>query len=559
MQRLELNWIGKYDEENKVRPEPRILIERPEFSYQRTVDKGQLTVDSGQGTVDKDGQLGLFEEKLSAVHCPLSTENMLIHGDNLLALKALELEYAGKVKCICIDPPYNTGSAFEHYDDNLEHSKWLNLMKPRLELLKKLLADDGSIWINIDDDEMAYLKVMCDEVFGRRNYITSCIWQKRTSPDMRVALSDAHEYIVVYAKNKEKFMPVINKLPLDKKQIDSYKNPDNDPRGPWASSDYTAQGYRPNQMYKIITPGGAEHTPPEGKCWKNIESVYLEQAYAGMFWFGKDGLGIPRRKTFLYERTGINAWTWWANNEVGHSQEAKKESVTLFGAADTFATPKPERLIQRILHLATNPGDLVLDSFLGSGTTAAVAHKMGRRWIGIELGDHAYTHCAPRLKAVVDGEQGGISKALDWKGGGGFRFYELAPSLLERDPFGNLIISEAYDAPMLAAAMARHEGYTYAPDSEIHWKQGHNGEKNYIFTTTNHLTAEYLNFIRAEMREDEYLLICAESYDKPCEKQYPNITLRQIPKMLLGRCEFGRENYNLNVVEMPESEDFDDE
>ncbi|MDL2273628.1 site-specific DNA-methyltransferase [Oscillospiraceae bacterium OttesenSCG-928-G22] len=524
-QRLELTWIGKYDEKNKVRPEPRILIENPEYSYAASPG-GQISLDGGEAT----------------------TDNLLIHGDNLLALKALELEYARKVKCICIDPPYNTGSAFEHYDDNLEHSTWLNLMKPRLELLKNLLSDDGSIWINIDDDEMAYLKVLCDEVFGRKNYISSMIWQKRTSPDMRAAVSDAHEYVLAYAKDKSIFKTVINKLPVSDSLADTYQNPDNDPRGPWVSSDFTAPGYRPNQMYTIVTPGGAEYTPPEGRCWKNIESVYLEQAEQGKMWFGADGKGIPRRKKYLNNHEGMVPWTWWPNKEVGHSQEGKKESIALFGAADSFATPKPERLIQRILHLATSPGDLVLDSFLGSGTTAAVAHKMGRRWIGIELGDHATTHCVPRLKAVIDGEQGGISKAVNWQGGGGFKFYELAPSLLTKDEFGNLVISEKYDAPMLAAAVARHEGYTFSPDPNVFWKQGCIGENRFIFATTSHVNAEYLNYIHAEMGEDDYLLICTESYDKACEKQYQNITVRQIPKMLLGRCEFGRDNYDLNVI-----------
>ena len=360
-------------------------------------------------------------------------DNLLVHGDNLEALKALLPFYAGEVKCIYIDPPYNTGSAFEHYDDNLEHSTWLNMMYPRLKLLREFLREDGSIWISIDDDECHYLKVICDEIFGRQNFIANIVWQKRTSPDMRSAFSDGHDHILLYVKNKERFKQTRNKLPLSGKQQKAYKNPDNDPRGPWTSADYTATGFRPNQMYKIVTPGGKEYYPPDGVCWKNIESVYKELVADNRIWFGTDGNSMPRRKTFLSEHEGVTPWSWWSNDEVGHNQEAKKEIVALFGSPDAFETPKPERLIQRILTIATNPGDLVLDSFLGSGTTAAVAHKMGRRWIGIEMGEHAKTHCAVRLRKVVDGEAGGISTAVGWQGGGGFRYYDLGEAILKPD------------------------------------------------------------------------------------------------------------------------------
>lgn len=354
-----------------------------------------------------------------------SAENLIVHGDNLLALRALLPFYRGKVKCIYIDPPYNTGSAFEHYDDNLEHSQWLSMMYPRLQLLREFLSEDGSIWVSIDEDEQAYMKVVLDEVFSRYNHIGTMVWQKRTSPDMRAVISDGHEYIMTYCINKDKFKQTRNLLPLSAEQVRTYKNPDNDPRGPWTSSDYTAQGFRPNQMYRIVTPGGAEYFPPEGKCWKNVQEVFKDLVRDNRIWFGSDGKSVPRRKTFLSEHEGVTPWTWWTNKEVGHSQEAKKEVLSLFGASNVFDTPKPERLIERILHIATNPGDLVLDSFLGSGTTAAVAHKMGRRYIGIEMGEHAKTHCIPRLQKVIDGEQGGISASVNWQGGGGFRFFEL--------------------------------------------------------------------------------------------------------------------------------------
>ncbi|WP_276200641.1 site-specific DNA-methyltransferase [Chelatococcus sp. XZ-Ab1] len=360
-----------------------------------------------------------------------SAGNMLIQGDNLEALKALLPFYAGRVKCIYIDPPYNTGAAFEHYDDNLEHTQWLAMMWPRLELLRDLLAEDGSIWVSIDDNEGHYLKVIMDEVFGRRNFVVNVVWQKRIGPDNRIPLGDAHDHIMVYGREREKFRSSTNRIPLTEKQRAQFKNPDNDPRGPWtSSSNFSAQGYRPNQMYEITTPGGAIHRPPAGRCWVTIEPEFLRLKSEGRMWFGSDGNGMPRKKTYLNEHEGRMSWSWWSNDDVGNTQESKKEVIALFGD-DLFDTPKPERLIERILHIATNPGDLVLDSFLGSGTTAAVAHKMGRRYIGIEMGEHARTHCAPRLQKVIDGEQGGISKSVGWQGGGGFRFYRLGPPVFD--------------------------------------------------------------------------------------------------------------------------------
>ncbi len=360
--------------------------------------------------------------------------NMLIRGDNLDALKALLPYYRGQVKCIYIDPPYNTRSAFEHYDDNLEHSRWLAMIWPRLELLRELLHEQGSIWVSIDDNEGHYLKIIMDEVFGRTNFVANVVWQKRIGPDNRVALGDAHENLLVYGKDGASFTQTANRMPLTPKQLSEFKNPDNDPRGPWtSSSNFSAQGYRPNQMYKIETPGGAIHEPPPGRCWVTIEPEFKRLLAEGRMWFGKNGKGIPRKKTYLKEHAGRMSWTWWSNDEVGNTQESKKEIISLFGNEDQFGTPKPERLMQRVIHIASNPGDLVLDSFLGSGTTAAVAHKMGRRWIGIEMGEHSQTHCVPRLRKVIDGEQGGISQAVGWQGGGGFAFYRLGSEVFGPD------------------------------------------------------------------------------------------------------------------------------
>ena len=380
----------------------------------------------------------LLEEVPELGYGDKSTDNMIIQGDNLEALKALLPFYAGQVKCIYIDPPYNTGSRFTfdgkklQYDDNLEHSTWLSMMEPRLELLREFLREDGSIWISIDDDEQAYLKVLCDEVLGRKNFVNNVIWQKKFSPQNDAKwFSDNHDFIMVYAKNKEIWRP--NLLQRTEEMNDRYKNPDNDSRGVWASGDCSVKTYSISSDYPITLPSGRVVNPPAGYCWRFSKDKFENLVNDNRIWFGKDGNSVPRLKRFLSDvKQGSTSLTIWSYQEVGHNQDAKKE-VKVFNEKEVFTTPKPERLIERVLTLATNPNDLVLDSFLGSGTTAAVAHKMGRRYIGIEMGNHAITHCVPRLKAVIDGEQGGISKAVNWQGGGGFRFYKLGNEVFDAD------------------------------------------------------------------------------------------------------------------------------
>lgn len=363
------------------------------------------------------------------------SKNMIIKGDNLEALQALLPYYKGQVKCIYIDPPYNTGNAFEHYDDNLEHSQWLSLIYPRLELLRDLLSEDGSIWISIDDDECHYLKVICDEVFGRKNFINNVIWEKKYGIQNDAKwLSDNHDHILCYAKNKEVWRP--NLLPRTDEMNARYKNPDNDPRGNWMSDNLSVKTYNVNSDFTIITPSGKSVNPPAGYCWRVSKETYVNMVKDNRIWFGKDGNGTPRIKRFLSEvKQGMVSRTIWNRVDVGDNDEAKKE-IKVFNSDNVFGTPKPERLIQRILTLATNEGDLVLDSFLGSGTTCAVAQKMGRRYIGIEMGEHAITHCVPRMKAVIDGEQGGISKAINWNGGGGYTFYDLGETIFDEN--GNI-------------------------------------------------------------------------------------------------------------------------
>lgn len=513
LQKLELTWIGKGDEPVL---EPRILIENPEYSFGDP-----------------------------------NSENMLIHGDNLLALKALEQDYAGKIKCIYIDPPYNTGHAFEHYDDGVEHSVWLSLMSSRLKLLHKLLSNDGSIWISIDDDEQAYLKILMDEVFGRQNFINNVIWEKKYAPQNDTKwLSDSHDFIMVYAKCKEIWRP--NLLQRSEEADNRYKNPDNDLRGPWKPTDFSVRTYNAMCDYEITTPSGRVINPPASRCWGTSKDRFEELVRDNRIWFGKEGNNVPSLKKFLTEvKRGVTSMTIWKYTEVGHNQDAKKE-VKQFNNESVFDTPKPERLIERVLTLGSNPGDIVLDSFLGSGTTAAVAHKMGRKWIGVELGEHAKTHCFPRLKMVVDGsDQGGISKSVNWNGGGGFKFYELAPSLLNEDKYGNLVINKEYNSSMLAAAMTKQEGYKYLPDETVYWKQGKSSEQDYIYTTTQFITVETLERIHDEMQPGVSLLICCTAFQKDCKNRFGNITIKKIPQILLGRCEFGKEDYSLNIINMP--------
>ena len=359
------------------------------------------------------------------------------------------------------------------------------------------------------------------------------------------------DYILIYAKDKEQIK--FNLLPRTEEMNARYTNPDNDPRGVWQSGDLVANEERVNGHYAVTSPiTGKVFDVPKGKHWvysqENLEAMIQDNR----LYFGKDGNAFPRKKRFLSEvMQGRKGDTWWTSSEVGHNQEAKREIIKLFGKNDIFATPKPERLIERILTLSSNEGDLVLDSFLGSGTTAAVAHKMGRRYIGIEMGDHAYTHCKVRLDKVISGEdKGGITKSVNWQGGGGYHFYELAPSLVVEDKFGNPIINKEYNADMLAAAMALHEGFTYAPNDNYYWKQGKN-ENAYIFTTTTHITTEYLSSIESEMQDGEYLIIACRSYDSGSDKLFKNIKIKKIPQVLLDRCEFGKDNYNLNIINVP--------
>lgn len=359
-----------------------------------------------------------------------NTGNMILQGDNLGVLSLLEAEYAEKVRCIYIDPPYNNKEQYNHYNDNLSHEKWIEEITLRLKYLAKFLTKDGSLWISIDDREVHYLKVAADKIFGRENFITTIIWQQRTTRENRKVFSNNHEYLLVYAKNAIAFKATRNSLNhTNTTEIQSrYKNPDNDPRGPWQSISANVQAGHAtkSQFYTIVAPNGRKHTPPNGRCWVYNKEKMQKEIAKNNIWFGRDGNGVPRIKRFLSEAVfEMTPETLWYPSDVGTNNEAKKHLLQLFPNHPVFDTPKPEQLLCRILEIATNPNDIVLDAYLGSGTTCAVAHKMKRRYIGIEKGSQAETLCVNRLKQVIEGEQGGISSQVNWIGGGSFDFYAL--------------------------------------------------------------------------------------------------------------------------------------
>ena len=577
MQRLELTWIGK-DEE--IRVEPRILL------HDASKDYGDP-----------------------------NSENMLIHGDNLLALKALEQKFLGKIKCIYIDPPYNAGAAFEHYDDNLEHSIWLKLMKARLEILRRLLLPEGSIWIQIDDEEQAYLKVICDEVFGRSNFVNMISVNMKNVAGASGGGEDKRlkkncEYILVYAKEYAS-LPLFN--------------------GPYKyteMSDLIQQYIDENRSWKyttvLIEAGEKKYlgstTDGDGNeikvyARKNVvtmsvnqiarrDGITIKEAYKkyGINVFRTTNAQtsirtriidfrrenkiqdnvlsieyIPRtgkNKGLVYEQfykdDNCNLFVWLRDtSEVINGELYKKDlqgtywdmnaymkNVTREGEVSFPKSKKPEQLIRQIVEMTTQPGEWVLDSFLGSGTTAAVAQKIKRRWIGIELGEHAYSHCIPRLTAVVTGEdQAGISKSVNWHGGGGYKFYELAPTLIKKDSHGMPVFSDEYNSEMLVAAVTKVNGYQYAPDKERFWKQGRGQDNSFIYVTTQYLTAEMIDEISKEMSSFEKLLICAPAFDIGLNKRYDNIVVKKIPQTLLKKCEYGVDNYNLNIVNPPKIDD----
>ena len=522
--KLELTWIGK---ENRPRLEPRILLEDPTKSYHASV---------------KVTEHDIFDNKL-------------IFGDNLLALKALERDYAGKVKCVFIDPPYNTGSAFTHYDDGLEHSIWLGLMRDRLEIIRNLLSEDGSLWITIDDNEAHYLKVMCDEIFGRGNFVASIAWEKDQARHNDAVISGAHDHILLYAKSLSIWKKIRNLLPREETNSSRYKNPDNDPRGAWLQGACsTAKSGSEKNRFPIELPSGRQITPPAGNYWRFSETTLKKAQEENRVYYGKDGDRLPIIKSYLTEvQQGFVPKTWWPASEVGSNQSAKRDHLRkLLVGIEPFSTPKPEELVERALFISTNEGDLVLDSFAGSGTTGAVAHKMGRRWIMVELGEHCHTHIIPRLQKVINGEdKGGVTELTGWQGGGGFRYYKLAPSLMQKDQWGNWVINESYKSEELVEAICKIEGYNYAPSDINFWQHGYGSESDFIYVTTQTLTEAQLQSISDAVGEGRTLLIVASAWRCKSIARFENLTLKKIPNSIVRACEWGQDDYSLNVENLP--------
>lgn len=557
--KLELTWVGK---ESRPRLEPRILVEHPDKSYHADA---------------KHSRNDIFD-------------NVLIKGDNLLALKSLEQEFAGKVKCVYIDPPFNTGAAFEHYDDGVEHSIWLGLLKDRLEILRELLHSEGVIWIHIDDKELAYLKVICDEVFGRRNFLNMVV-VKTSDPSGHKTVNPSPysqtEYVLMYAKDRSSYS-------YDQRYVESVYDPgynkyitniDADFES-WevvGLNDYIAKqlgcddtraarkkfgrlGFdlqvaqfaleHANAVFQataISNAAGSEivakrdvskKSPGEVILHKreNYDDIYILNGRQIYFYSNKlkevEGEIVPAKPL-------TNLWTdipW--NGIAGEGGVSFKNGK------------KPERLVWRCIELSSGPGDIVLDSFAGSGTTGAVAHKMGRRWIMVEVGDHCETHIVPRMQSVIDGnDSSGVTSLVGWKGGGGFRYYSLAPSLIETDRFGMQVISKEYNPEMLAEAMCKHMGFTYAPSEADYWNHGYSTETDFIYVTTQSLTHDTLRKISEDVGPDRTLMICCKAFSG--DGQFDNLTVHKIPGIILNKCEWGRDDYSLNVQNLPMAEQED--
>ncbi len=551
--KLELTWIGK---ENRPRLEPRVLIEEPEKSYHASHRVGENDV----------------------------FDNRLIFGDNLLALKALEQEFAGKIKCIYIDPPFNTQQDMEHYPDGLEHSSWLSMMRDRLTIIHRLLADDGSLFIHIDDNELGYLIAVADELFQRRNRI-SVLTFKQSSVSGPKAINPGivttSNFVLYYAKNKTFWKPnrVLSKIPRDTRYntfianygagYDKWKF--QTLRSAFAKSigiaasdlkrhfgddlDGEMERYVLDNAERVVQPGrvrpkdvSEEARRLLQKSIDNPETVYCEvraDKDDRYFLNGKQILFYSAKvRTIDGERvTGQFLSTIW--------DDLLSNNIHQEGGVKFPNGKKPELLLKRIIELSTSPGDWILDSFAGSGTAGAVAHKMGRRWLMVELGDHCDTHIAPRLRRVVSGEDdSGITKAVAWLGGGGFRYFRVGPSLLSKDEFGNPVINKRFNGPMLAEAICKLEGFTYAPSDTVFWQHGHSTETDFIYGTTQTLTADQLAKISDEVGENRSLLIYCGAFRVKFDK-FPNLTLKKIPKAVLSKCEWGRDDYSLEIKDLP--------
>lgn len=549
--KLELTWIGK---EDQPRLEPRVLLEDPSKSYhaQQRVSENDFF------------------------------DNRLIFGDNLLALKAVEQEFAGKIKCIYIDPPYNTGSAFEHYDDSIEHSVWLSLMRDRLELLRRLLRPDGFICCHIDDSEGHYLKVLMDEVFLRSNYLTTLYVQVRYPAKTLKQDMDFHKEIEQIHVYRKEYGAQPN-LPSKSSSFEKFTfYVEETGQG----NETTLGGKRvvifPKGSYRIAEGEGSENGLKE--IWAS--GTILDGNSSGRFFrdylTGRsttDGLGV------LYKVYGIGDdkfdYRYFTGPNRASATKGKyyqgvpqsqlhdaEASITspienFYDLAGSFGNcrheggvefrsgKKPEALLEIILRYFSNAGEWVLDSFAGSGTTGAVAHKMKRRWIMVELEEQCSTHVAPRLQSVIDGtDLSGVTEKVGWEGGGGFRYFTLAPSLLEQDQFGNWIINKKYNAPMMAQAICKIEGFKYAPSDSVYWQQGHSSENDFIYVTTQTLTRQQIELLAEDVGPTRSLVVYCHAFRVKNVDEFPNLTLKKIPKAVLSKCEWGKDDYSLEIKEL---------
>jgi adenine-specific DNA-methyltransferase len=553
-QKLELTWIGK---DARPKLEPRILLEDPSKSYHAK---------------QRVSETDIFD-------------NRLIFGDNLLALKALEQEFAGMVKCVYVDPPFNTQQAFEHYDDGLEHSLWLALMRDRLEIIRRLMSNDASIFVHIDDNELGYLIVLLDEIFGRSNRISIITFKQSSASgpkSINPGLVTTNNYVLYYAKDKSKWSP--NRVFVPTSRDDRYskiiENP-SDEFNKWrlvglreafvqASKLETWDDVKKKFADKLeeklsafvvsnssrvvrtarVAPKDVNESARESLAASTADRSQVFRSVRedkdDYYFLGGEQLIFYKTKTKVID--GVlstaspltNLWDDLLSNNL-HNE----------GGVAFPNGKKPESLIKRCIELSTKPGDLVLDSFSGSGTTGAVAHKLGRRWLMIELGPHCDTHIVPRLKDVINGvDVSGVTKAMEWKGGGGFRYFSLAPSLLEKDRWGNWVVNKEYNAEMLTAAICKLEGFTYSPSETHYWQQGHSTETDFIYVTTQTLNANQLQALSDDVSDGQSLLVCCSAF-KSDANRYPNLTLKKIPKMVLTKCEWGHDDYSLNVENLP--------
>lgn len=558
-QKLELTWIGK---EKRPKLEPRILLEDPTKSYHA---KKRVT--------DSD----IFD-------------NQLIFGDNLLALKALEQEFTGRVKCVYIDPPFNTQQAFEHYDDGYEHSLWLGLLRDRAEFLRRLLCDEGTLFVHIDDNELGYLIALLDELFGRSNRVSVVSFKQGAATGHKAinpGVVSTTNFILIYAKNKSAWSP--NRV------FTARANRDRRYGKYITNVDEEYQGWRFTTLTKAFAHGLGL---PEKGLKKELGDEFDERLsefvmnnaervvrlarpdYDAVSSEAREMIDKSKRRpkeVMLLERE-VHSNMYFLNGErilfysdklklIDGKYVAGEPLTTLWddilsnnlhneGGVDFPKGKKPEALIKRCLELTTKPGDIVLDSFAGSGTTGAVAHKMRRRWIMIEHGEHCHTHVIPRMKRVIDGEDmSGATSAANWHGGGGFRYYRLAPTLIVNDRWGNPVINPEYNPAQLAEALAKLEGFAYAPSETRWWQHGHSSERDFIYVTTQNLSVEQLQALSEEVGADQGLLVCCSAFHgvaaAKAAERWPNLTLKKIPKMVLARCEWGHDDYSLNVVNLP--------